>query len=142
MTIRGGTIAMKPQELRYIQNLRFRLRVYQSDGQAFEDLFSQTMLKRYPDFRQVKPQGSYGDRKNDGFIASTGTFHQVFAPEDIYKGDTYGGDKLAADFRGLLRNWNQAGQVKRFFYTLNDKFKGAVPRLKKPWPSFGRSIPR
>lgn len=122
---------MTPQELSYIQNLRFKLRVYQSDGQAYEDFFSQIMLKRYPDFRQVKPQGVWGDRKNDGFIPSTGTYHQVFAPEDVYKGDTYGGNKLETDFYGLLKNWNQAGQVRRFFYTLNDKFKGAGPIVEQ-----------
>jgi hypothetical protein len=126
-----GRITMTPQDLRYIQNLRFRLRVYQSDGQAYEDFFTQIMLKRYTDFRQVKPQGTLGDRKNDGFIPSTGTYHQVFAPEDVYKGDVYGGDKLEADFKGLLKNWDQAGQVRRFFYTLNDKFKGAGPTVEQ-----------
>ncbi len=61
----------------------FENKVRKSDGNAFEDLFTQIMNYAEPDFEQIKPWGNIGDRKNDGFIRSKGIFYQVFAPEDI-----------------------------------------------------------
>ena len=61
----------------------FKVRVHESDGNAFESLF--TTVMRYSDkgFKPVKPQGRLGDRKNDGFIKEKGTYYQVFAPENL-----------------------------------------------------------
>ena len=43
-------------------------------GNEFERLFTEIMSAAHPDFRQVKPQGAFGDRKNDGFEPMT-AFH-------------------------------------------------------------------
>lgn len=122
---------MLTTEQKHVQSLRFKVRAYQSDGQAFEDLFTRIMSKKLPAFRQIKPQGQLGDRKNDGFDDASGTYFQVFAPEDIWKGDMYGADKLATDLAGLLNNWSQAGQVKAFRYVVNDKYKGLGPAIEQ-----------
>jgi hypothetical protein len=122
---------MLTPEQKHVQSLRFKVRAYQSDGQAFEDLFTRIMSKKLPAFRQIKPQGQFGDRKNDGFDDVSGTYFQVFAPEDVYKGDKYGADKLATDLAGLLSHWNQAGQVKAFRYVVNDKYKGLGPKIEQ-----------
>jgi hypothetical protein len=60
---------------RYIVRLIFRNKIYSCDGTAFEAFFSQIMQCHNPNFRQVKPQGQYGDRKNDGFDSATGTYY-------------------------------------------------------------------
>ena len=111
--------------------IQVKVRAYQSDGQAFEDMFTRIMSKKLPAFRQIKPQGQLGDRKNDGFDDTSGTYFQVFAPEDVWKGDKYGADKLATDLTGLLSHWNQAGQVKSFRYVVNDKYKGLGPQIEQ-----------
>lgn len=121
---------LSPEE-RHIQALRFKVRAYQSDGQAFEDIFTAVMQKRYPSFRQIKPQGQFGDRKNDGFESQSGTYYQVFAPEDSWKGDKYGADKVSDDLVGLLAHWNANDDVKAFRYVVNDKYKGIGPEIEQ-----------
>jgi len=56
----------------YIARRLFQLEIYKRNGQDYENLFSKVMRLHNPEFIQIKPQGQYGDRKNDGFIKSTG----------------------------------------------------------------------
>lgn len=99
----------------------FENKIRRSDGNAFEDLFTQIMNYAEPDFEQIKPWGNIGDRKNDGFIRSKGIFYQVFAPEDINNKYPVAISKLEADFTGLISQWNP---VNEFYFVVNDKYKG------------------
>jgi hypothetical protein len=113
----------------FIARRLFQLRVCKCDGQAYEDLFTEVMRYHEPAFRAVKPQGSHGDRKNDGFIDATGTFFQVYSPEDstLKLADTV--EKIGTDFAGLKKNWNKLLPIKEYFFVLNDKYKGAYPTV-------------
>ena len=53
----------------------FKLRIHESNGNAFEDLFCDVMRASNKNFKKVKPQGRIGDRKNDGFIQSEGKYY-------------------------------------------------------------------
>ncbi|MDR0573414.1 MAG: hypothetical protein LBG96_05195 [Tannerella sp.] len=114
---------------RYITRLIFQNRIYSCDGGAFESLFTQVMQCHNSNFRQVKPQGQYGDRKNDGFDNTTGTYYQVYAPEDIRIREKETIDKLVADFAGLYSYWQTITPIKSFVYVVNDKYKGTYPSL-------------
>lgn len=114
----------------YIARRLFQLEIYKRNGQDFENYFSKIMRLQNPEFVQVKPQGSYGDRKNDGFIKSLGVYFQVYSPEDpsVKEKDTI--EKLATDFAGLYSYWNsQVTPIKEFFFVLNDKYQGAYASL-------------
>ena len=117
------------RSLIYIARLLFKTKVYQSDGSAFESLFTQIMQASNHNFQQVKPQGQYGDRKNDGFDKTTGTYYQVYAPEDIRKRERELTDKLETDFVGLYAYWQAHCPIRQFFFVVNDKYKGAPPSL-------------
>ena len=107
---------------------RFRYEVQKSDGNNFENLFTRVMQAKDHSFRQVKPQGQLGDKKNDGFIADKGEFYQVYAPEDLSANDTKALEKLNEDFKGLIDYWPQHGfTVKKFRYVVNDKYKNVGP---------------
>ncbi len=54
---------MERSEKAYCRNL-FKLKIYESTGQKFEDLFSAIMNYAYPSFESIKPWGSIGDRKD------------------------------------------------------------------------------
>lgn len=42
------------------------------------------MSARYPgDFVATRPWGQLGDQKCDGYILSSGTFYEVYAPEEL-----------------------------------------------------------
>ncbi|GHT33087.1 hypothetical protein AGMMS49574_18000 [Bacteroidia bacterium] len=87
------------------------------------------MQRHNPNFRQVKPQGQYGDRKNDGFDNTTGTYYQVYAPEDVKLKEKETIEKLVKDFNGLYSYWQTITPIRFFFYVVNDKYKGAYPSL-------------
>jgi len=110
----------------YIAKIIFRNRILQYKGQQFEDFFVSVMTKAYPEFQPVKAYGNIGDRKNDGFDRTTGTYYQVFSPDDITKDRTIneGVKKLEEDFNGLYDSWNGICPIKKFFFVINDKYAG------------------
>ncbi len=99
----------------------FKYKIQTSDGQAFEDLFILIMSYAEKEFKPIKPWGSIGDRKNDGYIKSSGTFFQVYAPENIERSYYNTVKKIHSDFEGLIKQWNP---VKNFYFVINDKYKG------------------
>lgn len=117
------------KEDKYIARIHFKLKVLQSKGQAFEDFFVSVMTKADQDFQPVKAYGNIGDQKNDGFNKKTGTYYQVFAPEDITKDKTIydAAKKLEKDFRGLYEKWNDICQIKKYFFVVNDRYEGLDP---------------
>lgn len=89
------------------------------------------MTKANIDFQPVRAYGNVGDRKNDGFIRSTGTYYQVFAPEDIMKDKTidYAVKKLEGDFKGLYENWNDTCKIQKYYFVVNDRYLGLPPQI-------------
>ena len=90
-------------EERYMANIIFKNRILAYKGQQFEEFFISLMSIYNSNFMPVKAHGRFGDRKNDGFDKTTGTFYQVFAPEDLNRKGTIrdGVKKLKEDFEGL-----------------------------------------
>jgi len=93
-------------------------------------LFVKVFQNYNPKFQAVKPQGRYGDRKNDGFDDSTGEYYQVYAPEDIQLKENEANSKLEEDFNGLYEYWTTKGFIiKKYYFVVNDKYKGVYPTL-------------
>lgn len=114
----------------FIARKLFQLEVYKKNGKEFEDFFSKIMRLNNIEFEQVKPQGRYGDRKNDGFIKSSGSYYQVYAPEDATIKEKETIDKLNEDFEGLYNYWNtNYVAIKEFSFVLNDKYNGGYASL-------------
>lgn len=123
---------MKKEDM-YIAKILFQNRVLQYKGQSFEDFFVSIMTKSNPEFQAVKAYGNIGDQKNDGFVRSTGTYYQVFAPEEITKDKTIKDavNKLEADFKGLYEKWNDSCKLQKFYFVINDKYAGLPPLIIK-----------
>lgn len=109
----------------------FHLQIHEADGQRFEDLFSKIMSYKHRDFQPARAYGNIGDRKNDGWIESKNTYFQVYAPSNIEKNINNAVNKLEADLEGLINKWNELCPVKKFYFVLNDKYKGAPPQLQQ-----------
>jgi hypothetical protein len=119
-------------EEKYIARQMFKNKVFQKDGQAYEDFFVMVMQHHNPNFRPVKAHGQFGDRKNDGFDKTTGTYYQVYAPEDLEKRKKKAAEKFKEDFDDLYKYWNdKVTPVREFFYVLNNKYR-AVPQIIYP----------
>lgn len=110
---------------KYLIRMMFKGKIYSSDAQAFEDLFTKIMTYRYTTFLPVKPQGSFGDMKNDGYIIESGIFYQVYGPENIENSIDDAIKKVKGDFNGLIEKWNHNIEIKEYVYVVNDKYKGA-----------------
>jgi len=112
-------------------NLIFKNRIYEYNGQNFQDFFVKIMIAENSDFKPVKAWGNVGDQKNDGFDFVQGTYYQVFAPEEITKNSTINEavKKLEEDFVGLYNFWNDKTEIKNFNFVINDKFKGCAPQI-------------
>lgn len=104
----------------------FKNRILAYRGQQFEDFFISLMRIYNENFKAVKAYGRLGDRKNDGFDKTTGTFYQVFAPEDLTKVGTIndGVKKLKEDFEVLYEKWNDICPIKKYYFVTNDKYDG------------------
>ncbi|MDP8212103.1 MAG: hypothetical protein P9X22_02275 [Candidatus Zapsychrus exili] len=116
---------------RYIARLLFLPKIYMSDGQEYENLFVNIMQNANKNFKPVKPQGKYGDRKNDGFDKESGTYYQVYAPENSSNNLNNTIKKLTVDFKGLYKYWNKISPIKMYFFALNDKYKGTYHSLEE-----------
>jgi hypothetical protein len=75
-------------------------------GNEFQDFFSDIMEKSHPgDFQRVRPWGSSGDRKNDGYLKSERNIFAVYAPNELKSSETIA--KIEDDFNGALPFWEQ-----------------------------------
>jgi len=119
---------MLTSEDKYLARIIFRNRLLESDGNSFEHLFTTIMNYAEPEFKQIKPWGKIGDRKNDGYIKTKGIYYQVYAPEDLRSNYPDMVKKLKDDFSGLLANWSQ---INEFYFLVNDKFKGVNAEAEK-----------
>lgn len=111
----------------YIQS--FKLKIHESNGGEYENLFTKIMSYYYPGFDKVKPHGNIGDRGNDGWVYGSGVYYQVYTPEDLPKNDKKSLDKMKSDFKKLHTYWTSISPVKEFYYVVNDKFSGIPPHL-------------
>lgn len=110
----------------YMSKIIFKNQIYKYDGQQFEDLFVNIISRIYTEFQAVKAYGRIGDQKNDGFDMTSGTYYQIYGPEDINKGQTIQSavTKLEQDFIGLVKHWDNLCKIKVFNFVINDKYKG------------------
>jgi hypothetical protein len=94
------------QFTRAYYELAFRCAFLERKGEAFQDLFSTVMEKRYPgDFIRTRPWGRQGDRKNDGYVRSTRTLFQVYAPNELSEAETLA--KIDEDYFGAIPFWQE-----------------------------------
>jgi hypothetical protein len=92
---------------RFFFDQSFRIAFLERRGDAFQELFSSIMEKRYPrgDFQRVRPWGKEGDRKNDGYLRSRRTLFQCYAPDELRASTCVA--KMDEDFTGALPHWTQ-----------------------------------
>jgi len=111
----------------------FENKIHKKSGTEFEAFFTLIMSYAYKDFRQVKPQGRIGDRKNDGYIPSTGTYYQVYAPENPSSDKTPAKvvKKAKDDFDGLLKDWSKICEPRKYYFVFNDKYYGSYPEIEE-----------
>jgi hypothetical protein len=119
------------KEESHIARIKFQNRVFKSNGQAYEDFFTNIMQVSDNNFELVKAHGKEGDKKCDGFNKKTGQYYQVYAPEGLAKKEKIAQDKLDETIEGLFAYWQDITPIKEFFYVINDSYRGVWPEIHK-----------
>ena len=102
---------------RHFFELKFRNAFLESQGKAFEDLFSRIMGHAFAgDFKPVRPYGSKGDLKCDGYRASDKTVFQCYAPKTMKLDKLQA--KICEDFNGVVAHWGE--RMERWIFVHND----------------------
>lgn len=102
---------------RFAYGLKFENAFLRERGKAFETLFARIMAHAFPgDFQPVRPYGSKGDLKCDGFRASDGTVFQCYAPDAMKLESLLA--KVEEDFPGALAHWST--RMRRWELVHND----------------------
>ncbi len=115
--------------------MMFKLRYLEARGGEFQDFFASIMEKRYPaDFMKVRPWGSAGDRKNDGYLRSRRQLFQVYAPNEMASAAAIA--KIDEDFAGALPHWKE--HFDEWIFVHNSK-EGLGPDVTKKLLSLAKT---
>lgn len=104
----------------------FRLACAERRGEAYQDLFAQIMERRDPGFQRVRPWGSAGDRKNDGWSPARRTLFQCYAPSTMSASTLVA--KLEEDYAGAIKYWK--GSFDSWVF-VHDDLQGMAPMVAK-----------
>jgi hypothetical protein len=115
---------------KYIVRVLFKNQILDANASAYEKLFTKIWNYANPSFRQIKPQGKRGDKKNDGYHTDTGEYYQVYAPEKASANVAEAVRKLENDFEGLKAYWDKVCPVRAYRFVFNDKYEGSFPDIE------------
>ena len=102
---------------RAFYGLKFENAFLSQKGKAFEDLFSRIMGHAFlGDFQAVRPYGSRGDLKCDGYRVSDRTVFQCYAPAAMKLANLLA--KMDEDFNGAVAHWGD--RMKRWSFVHNE----------------------
>ncbi len=120
---------MTNEEL-YIARVLFINRMLKTDGDGFQQLFWQVMSAKHgSDFVAIRPQGTFGDGGNDGYLSAEGHYFQVYGPVAPAEKVTEAASKLVGDFEKLKAFWNKSIPIRSYSFVFNDKYHGTFTKI-------------
>lgn len=109
----------------------------QKKEKEFESFFADIMEAAYPnDFERIRPNGSEGDGKCDGYLPSRRAVYQCYAPRIINSSKTIA--KIDADFRGAVEFWKD--KMTEWVFVFNDE-RGMPPEISIKLSSLRQEYP-
>lgn len=109
----------------------FDNKIYTCGGYDFQYLFFEIMKNKYKEqFVMPKPQGRYGDKKNDGYIVDKGQYFAVYGPDSYDLNISYTISKMDTDLTGLIENINSGAwknPVNTFIFVVNTRHNNILP---------------
>lgn len=115
---------------RYIARILIANRLLKANGDGFQQLFWEVMRAKHgQEFETIRPQGSFGDGGNDGYLPAEGHYFQVYGPIAPDEKETTAASKLAADFKKLVESWNHVKPIRSYSFVFNDKYQGTFTKI-------------
>jgi len=94
------------------------LALVKKQADEFQEFFSTVMELAHPrDFQRIRPYGNRGDLKCDGYLKTTETVFQVYAPRTTRLATVLA--KVREDFAGALAHWE--GRMQTWAFVHNDR---------------------
>ncbi len=122
-------------------SLQIKNRLNKLNGMEFQSFFEDVMEKKDSKFRKIRPYGNDGDKGNDGYINSTGTFFQVHAPLTPKVNELNAARKLKEDFYKLENKWGNFKIIRKYIFVFNDKYLGSIEALEKSLEELRQQFP-
>jgi len=120
---------------RAFYDLKFNSEFQSKTANEFQLFFSTIMSARYPsDFVPTRTWGRDGDQKCDGYMLSTGTFYQVYAPDELDAKSAV--RKMKEDFAGALQKWEDKIKVWVFVHNARN---GVPPHVLQQLTAFKKN---
>jgi hypothetical protein len=93
-----------------------QIKLQELRGLAFQDFVATVCELAYPhDFVRVRPAGSIGDKKCDGYLKSKKRVYAAYAPRSMVPATLKA--KIQEDFDGARKNWPE---MKEWYFVHND----------------------
>jgi hypothetical protein len=116
----------------YFYQLAFKLKLMESEGNCFQDLFGTLMRSSHPGYRDVSSLAFKGDGGNDGWIEDEGAYYQVYGPQvNSENPEKTAVKKAKDDFEKLKKNWDQIVPIRKYFFVFNSRLKPISADLQK-----------
>ena len=112
-----------------IQDLttKFERDFYKKNQMEFENWFVDIARSVYgTDFQPIRAYGRHGDHKCDGYLESSQTVFQCYAPLELKERELI--NKIDRDFNGALKHWD--GEIKEWILVLKND-QGLSPNAYK-----------
>jgi len=90
----------------------------------FQRLFENIIKRAKPEFMQIRPYGSIGDRKCDGLLRADSTVFQVYSPDELKQSEVL--QKIDEDLSGAVGHWGK--EMKRWVFVYNSR-RGIAPDI-------------
>lgn len=120
-----------------LYDMKYDIEFFSKRANEFQSFFSTIMSARFPgDFIMTRTWGQMGDQKCDGYILSSGTFYQVYAPDELDA--TTAVKKMKDDFSGALEHWKD--KIKKWVFVHNDR-TGVPPHILQQLTDFQKEYP-
>ena len=122
---------------RILVKMAFERDFYRKKGVEFQEWFEDIARLRYrTDFIKNKPNGKLGDLKCDGYLMSSKTIFQCYAPNIMTEKKLI--EKIVSDFTGAVKHWK--GKMNKWVLVHNGPQLTAnvvqkILELKKNYPS-------
>lgn len=104
----------------------FEIRRLKGDGNDFQKLFEDIMVRYKPGFMRVRPYGNIGDRKCDGLFRDDSIFFQVYSPDELEQAKIQ--KKIDEDLEGAVEHWGAAIQEWIFVYNVKQGLPPDIPQ--------------
>jgi len=120
---------------------QFAKRVFTKNGAEFQAFFADIMEKAFLDFQRIRPYGREGDGGNDGYRRDSGTYYQVYAPNEPIARDAEAAVKFHEDFSKVMGAWDQISPIREYVFVHNDKYLGSTIPLEAARAELEQSHP-